>query len=263
MALIECDKISKTFRRATSAKLLRDHIGEMVHQSEDDDCFYALRDLTFTVERGHSLGVIGRNGAGKSTLLSVITGLARPDGGTVQVQGRVAALLELGSGFHPELTGIENLHLNAALLGFTEKQTQELESSIVDFAELKDSIHEPLRTYSAGMVMRLAFAVAMNLRPDVLIVDEILAVGDLAFQNKCLARIRELQGNGTTLVFVTHAVGNVPAFCDTALWLERGRAMSFGPSNEVVDQYVQFATGTTLDDTDVADKPRAKKVRRG
>lgn len=263
MALIECDKISKAFRRATSARLLRDHIGEIVHPSENDDRFYALRDLSFTVERGHSLGIIGRNGAGKSTLLSVITGLARPDGGAVHVEGRVAALLELGSGFHPELTGIENLHLNAALLGFTQKQSHDLQDTIVDFAELKEAIHEPLRTYSAGMVMRLAFAVAMNLKPDVLIVDEILAVGDLAFQNKCLARIRELQASGTTLVFVTHAVTTVPAFCDTALWLDRGRAMSFGPSADVVSKYIEFATGASPESTDAEEKPRVKKVRRG
>jgi ABC-type polysaccharide/polyol phosphate transport system ATPase subunit len=263
MVLIECNNVSKCFRRASTAKLLRDHIGDMVHQSEEDEeRFYALRNISFTVQRGHSLGVIGRNGAGKSTLLSILTGLARPDGGIVNVNGRVAALLELGSGFHPDLTGYENLYLNAALLGFTEKQTHDLQEAIVDFAEIRHAMNEPLRTYSAGMVLRLAFGVAMNLRPDVLIVDEVLAVGDLAFQNKCLGRIRELQQNGTTLVFVTHSVGNVPLFCDTAIWLHEGRCMSLGSATDIVEQYTQFSTSIIEPPSNSADPVRIKKARR-
>jgi ABC-type polysaccharide/polyol phosphate transport system ATPase subunit len=260
MALIECQNVSKCFRRTVGSKLLRDHIGDIVQndREDDDERFFALRDVSFRIESGHSLGVIGRNGAGKSTLLSLISGLAPPDRGTVNVSGRLAALLELGSGFHPDLTGIENLRLNAALMGFTRAQADELQQSIIDFSELKDFIYEPLRSYSAGMVLRLGFAVAMNLRPDILIVDEVLAVGDAGFQQKCLERIRELQRAGTALLFVTHAVTNIAMFCDTTLWLHEGRVMALGDSTEVAQQYLNFTYGQP-ESPAVEERRRVKK----
>jgi lipopolysaccharide transport system ATP-binding protein len=177
MALIRCDQVSKYFRRtAPGKKLLREHIAEMATAPEPDDRFYALRDVSFEVQKGESVGVIGRNGAGKSTLLNLITGLTPPDSGVIEVSGTVAALLELGAGFHPDLTGRENLEIYASLVGLTRKQTAEYNDEIIEFSELGDMMDEPLRSYSSGMIVRLAFAVAVHRKSDILIVDEILAV---------------------------------------------------------------------------------------
>jgi ABC-type polysaccharide/polyol phosphate transport system ATPase subunit len=177
------------------------------------------------------------NGAGKSTLLSLVAGLVPPDRGTVNVAGRVVALLELGSGFHPDLTGIENVRLNAALLGLNRKRTDELLPEIIDFAELADFIDEPLRTYSTGMSMRLAFAVAVNVDPDVLLIDEVLAVGDQAFQTKCFDKILDFRRKGKTILCVSHAFGMVQQLCSRALWLDHGDLMLDGPLGEVTDAY--------------------------
>ena len=190
--LISCDNVAKIFYHRGGKRLLRDYIGAWLpgRRKQVDNRFYALRNVSFEIARGESVGIVGSNGAGKSTLLSVITGLAHPDEGSVQVNGRIAALLELGSGFHPDLTGKENIRMNAALLGFTRKETDDLYDSIVDFSGIGEFIDEPLRTYSSGMMMRVAFSVAVNVDPDVLLIDEILAVGDQAFQAKCLERIQ-------------------------------------------------------------------------
>ena len=192
MALITCRGVSKTFYHRRSAKrLLRQYVtGWFRSGSRDEDTFYALRNVSFDVHEGESVGIVGANGAGKSTLLSVITGLAHPDEGSIEVNGRVAALLELGSGFHPDLTGRENVRMNAALLGFSRAKTDELFDAIVEFSGVGEFINDPLRTYSSGMTLRLAFSVAVNLDPEVLLIDEILAVGDQEFQGRCLERIR-------------------------------------------------------------------------
>ena len=245
MSLIVCDKVSKFFRLQTSKKLIREHVSDLV-DSNDEDRFYALRDVSFTVERGESLGIVGRNGAGKSTLLSVITGLAKPDTGTVDVKGRVAPLLEIGSGFHPDLTGRENLRLNASLLGLSRAETDQLQPAIIDFADIGDHIDAPLRTYSSGMMLRLAFGVAMQLKPEILIVDELLAVGDAGFQEKCLKRIQEMLSSGASLLFVSHAPHMVAQFCKKALWLDQGRVMRYGPAGEVVGAYLDFCRLTPL-----------------
>jgi ABC-type polysaccharide/polyol phosphate transport system ATPase subunit len=199
--------------------------------------FYALRNVSFHVDPGESIAIIGRNGAGKSTLLSLITGLAQPDDGTITTNGRIAALLELGSGFHPELTGAENLQLNASLLGLTRKKTEALFDSIVEFAEIVDFINEPLRTYSSGMVLRLAFSVAINLDPDILVVDEIIAVGDARFQVKCFDKIRELRDRGKTIVAVSHAPAILKEFCQRALYLDHGEVVMNGDIGAVLDAY--------------------------
>jgi len=180
---------------------------------------------------------VGTNGAGKSTLLSVIAGLAEPDAGWVSVAGRIGALLQLGAGFHPDLTGVENLWLNASLLGLSRKRTGEVFESIVDFAGIEDFIAEPLRTYSSGMVMRLAFSVAVHMDPEIFIVDEVLAVGDHAFQAKCQAKILELKRAGRTLIAVSHAAAGVADVCERAIWLDRGSIVSDGPLAQVVDAY--------------------------
>ena len=242
MSLIVCEKVSKFFRLQTGKKLIREHVGDIIDSSEEEDRFYALRDVSFTVERGESLGIVGRNGAGKSTLLSVITGLAKPDAGKVEVNGRVAPLLEIGSGFHSDLTGRENLRLNASLLGLSRAETDKLQPAIIDFADIGDHIDAPLRTYSSGMMLRLAFGVAMQLKPEILIVDELLAVGDAGFQAKCLKRIEEMLSSGASLLFVSHAPNMVAQFCKSALWLDQGRVMRYGPADEVVNAYLEFCS---------------------
>lgn len=234
--MISCRAVSKTFRRHTGPKLMRQHLSDFTKQ-RPQDLFYALKNVSFEVNEGESVAVVGGNGAGKSTLLSLVTGLAQPDEGNLIVTGRVAALLELGSGFHPDLTGAENVRLNAALLGFTRKQTEAIFDSVVEFSGVGDFINESLRTYSSGMFVRLAFSVAVNLNPDILIIDEVLAVGDQSFQHKCTERIRELRHSGKTLLFVSHNPGAVLELCDRALWLDHGELMMAGDAREVLDAY--------------------------
>jgi len=187
--------------------------------------FWALDDVTFSVGRGETVAIIGRNGSGKSTLLQLIAGTLEPTRGRVLVAGRVAALLELGAGFNPEFTGIENVYLNGSLLGLTRQQIDERLPAILEFAAIGDFVHEPVKTYSSGMYMRLAFAVSVQVEPDVLIVDEALAVGDIAFQYKCFRRLDELKARGVTILMVTHAMGTVLEHADRAILLERGRLL--------------------------------------
>jgi ABC-type polysaccharide/polyol phosphate transport system ATPase subunit len=244
MALIRCNKVSKHFRRTlASKKLLREHIADMAQAPEPDDKFYALRDVSFELRKGESVGILGRNGAGKSTLLNMICGLTPPDEGTLEVNGAIAALLELGAGFHPDLTGRENLEIYASLVGLTRQQTARYHDEIVDFAELAEMMDEPLRTYSTGMIIRLAFGVAVHQKADLLIVDEVLAVGDAAFQEKCVQRIRKMQAEGMCLLLVSHAPTLVQAFCDSALWLDQGQVKRYGSVAEVCPAYADFVTG--------------------
>jgi len=236
MPVIEFQNVSKCFSRTGGGKLLRVFLQEQL-QRRPHNVFCALQDVSFRVERGESLAVVGANGAGKSTLLSLVAGLARPNGGTVEVNGRVAALLELGTGFHPDLSGSENVMLNASLLGLSRKRTAECFDDIVDFSGIGDFIHQPLRTYSSGMVMRLAFAVAIHVDPDILLIDEVLAVGDQAFQEKCFHRIREFKSVGKTLLFVSHVPAMVKELCDHAIWLEHGKVRARGTPGDVLDAY--------------------------
>ena len=200
---------------------------------------WAVRDVSFAVGRGEDYGLIGRNGAGKSTLLKVIARVLRPTSGRVRIEGKVAPLLEFGAGFHPELTGRENVFLNGALLGFTRRQMQEKFDRIVDFAELWAFIDAPLRTYSSGMAARLGFAVATDVDPEVLIVDEVLAVGDEAFQNKCEARMSGFRDRGATILLVSHNVRTVRGLCRRAVWLEQGNVKAEGPAEAIVEEYHQ------------------------
>jgi ABC-type polysaccharide/polyol phosphate transport system ATPase subunit len=235
---IEFRNVSKTFRRHTGRVLLRTHVKKLLAGRTHVERFFALRNIDFRIEPGESVAVIGANGAGKSTLLSLVAGLAPPDLGVVDVNGRIAALLELGAGFHPDLTGAENVHLNAALLGLSRKQLTEVFADIVDFAELADFIDEPLRTYSAGMAMRLAFSTAVNVDPDILLIDEVLAVGDQAFQAKCFERICDFRRRGKTILCVSHVSGMVQQLCPRAIWLDHGDLLLDGPMAEVADAYV-------------------------
>jgi ABC-type polysaccharide/polyol phosphate transport system ATPase subunit len=241
MALIRFQNVSKTFSLGGGSRLLRSYLGLAVRRPKRDP-FYALRDVTFTVEHGESVAIIGSNGAGKSTLMSLVAGLSPPDEGTVEVNGRVAALLELGVGFHSELTGAENVRLNAALMGLSRKRTAEVYNDIVEFSGVRDFIDAPIRAYSAGMVLRLAFSVAIHCEPEILLIDEVLVVGDQAFQAKCMERIREFRRQGKTLLCVSHSPEMVRTFCDRAIWIDHGQVVRIGPAAEILEAYQRGST---------------------
>jgi ABC-type polysaccharide/polyol phosphate transport system ATPase subunit len=221
--------------------LLRDRLKHLLRRSAQER-FYALRDVSFALDPGESLGIVGHNGAGKSTLLNIATGLCLPSQGSVTYGGRVAALLELGSGFHPDLTGAENVRINAALLGLSRQTTRERFDEIVEFSGIADFIDEPLRTYSSGMVMRLAFSVAINVDPDILIIDEVLGVGDQNFFMKCFEKILEFRHAGKTLVCVSHSLETLKTLCDRGLWLDHGQIVKDGSMRQVLDAYQGAAT---------------------
>jgi ABC-2 type transport system ATP-binding protein len=230
------DHVSKTFVHHAGQLLLRERILEMLRPARRPR-FEALKDVSFELAHGESLGLIGPNGAGKSTILNLATGLSEPDSGSITVDGRVTALLELGAGFHPDLTGAENVRVNAAMMGMTRKQMAERFESIVDFSGVREFINEPLRVYSAGMTVRLAFAVAVTADPEVLLIDEVLGVGDQAFYAKCLEKIRTFQSAGKTIVLASHSAELITMLCQQALRIERGRVVMQGPAGEVVAAY--------------------------
>jgi homopolymeric O-antigen transport system ATP-binding protein len=200
--------------------------------------FWALRDVSFSVAPGRMLGIVGANGSGKSTLLRLIGGIGRPDEGFVQTSKRIGALLDLGVGFHPDLTGRENVFVNGVICGLTRREVAERFDSIVAFAELEEFIDNPIRTYSTGMQMRLGFAIAVHADPEVLLIDEILSVGDRSFQRKSFDRITQFKAQGCTIIFVTHDTESVCELCDEAIWLDGGRLMLHGRPNAVVDRYI-------------------------
>ena len=202
------------------------------------ETFPALQNVTFSVPPGRTFGVIGRNGSGKSTALKLVAGITKPTSGTVAVRGRISALIELGAGFHPEISGRENVFINAVMLGLSKREITRRFDDIVEFAELQNFIDAPVKTYSSGMYMRLGFAVAIHVDPDVLLVDEVLAVGDEGFTHKCLDKFAELRRLGKTILLVTHSLGLVERFCDEALWLDEGRARASGDPRRVVDAYL-------------------------
>ncbi len=206
----------------------------------------ALRDVSFSVARGAAFGIIGANGSGKSTLLQIIAGILKPTSGSVEVRGRLAALLELGSGFSPEFTGRENVYLNASLLGLTRQEIDDRFADIESFAGIGSFIGQPIRTYSTGMVLRLAFAVAAHVDAEILIVDEALAVGDIAFRQRCMRRIHDLRARGVTILFVSHETGDVKALCERCLWLRNGVVQQLGESDAVVARYLSATLQRTL-----------------
>lgn len=199
--------------------------------------FWALKDVSFNVKRGECVGIVGRNGAGKSTLLQIITGTLQATGGKVWTKGRIAALLELGSGFNPEFTGRENVYMNAAILGLSQEEIKAKYQAIVDFADIGEFIDQPVKTYSSGMMVRLAFSVQIMIEPDLLIIDEALAVGDMFFQQKCYHYLKKLRERGTTLLFVSHSLTTVRSLCQKAVFLQQGKMVMFGDSETVCDSY--------------------------
>jgi lipopolysaccharide transport system ATP-binding protein len=204
----------------------------------------AVRDVSFAVDRGEAFGIIGRNGSGKSTLLKLISGILKPTTGSVRVNGRVAALIELGAGFHPEITGRENIYINGIMLGLSRREIEARFDQIVAFSGIPDFIDQPVKTYSSGMYVRLGFAVAVHVDPDVLLIDEVLAVGDEEFSAKCVAKIQEMKYRGVTLVFVTHQLDQVRNLCDRALWIDHGEPETIGDPVRVVDAYLQAVSST-------------------
>ena len=211
------------------------------------EAFWALRDVSFGVYAGEVVGIIGENGSGKSTTLKLISRILEPSSGSVSVKGKVSALLELGTGFHPELSGRENIFLNGSLLGMSRKEMASRYEEIVDFAEIGEFIDTPIKHYSSGMVMRLGFAVSIYVDPDILLTDEVLAVGDEAFQRKCLDHISALRRRGVTIIFVSHALEAVRSLCRRVIWLDRGRMIADGPAGEVIDRYLTYENAKHAD----------------
>ncbi len=243
MNSIEVTNASKIYRRYSrrhqfstlkSALLSR----SLIRDLRPDETFPAVRDVTFTVPSGRTLGVIGRNGSGKSTLLKLVAGITKPTTGRVHVNGRISALIELGAGFHPEISGRENVFINGIMLGLTKREIARRFDEIVEFAEMQEFIDAPVKTYSSGMYMRLGFAVAIHVDPDVLLVDEVLAVGDEGFTHKCLDKFAEFKRRGKTILLVTHSLGLVERFCDDALWMDAGSIKSMGDPKRVVGAYI-------------------------
>lgn len=202
--------------------------------------FIALDGLTFDVEKGDAIGILGKNGSGKSTLLKMITGVLTPTSGELTINGKIAAILELGAGFNMEYSGVENVYLNGTMMGYTREEMDKKIQAIIDFADIGDFVNQPVKIYSSGMFARLAFAVAINVDPDILIVDEALAVGDTRFQIKCLDKMKSLKENGTTILFVSHATEQIKRFCNKAIWLKDGKIKTQGESGEIADIYEDF-----------------------
>jgi ABC-type polysaccharide/polyol phosphate transport system ATPase subunit len=242
MTAIELSGVSKVYRRYSArrfATLKSALLGRsLLRDLRPDQTFLALNDVSFGVPKGAAVGVIGRNGSGKSTALKLVAGITKPTSGTVRVDGRVSALIELGAGFHPEISGRENVFINGMMLGLSKREIEKRFDAIVDFAELRDFIDAPVKTYSSGMYMRLGFAVAINVDPDVLLIDEVLAVGDEGFTHKCLDQFRDFRRRGKTILLVTHSLGVVERLCDEAVWLDAGEKRAEGDSKRVVDAYL-------------------------
>ncbi len=249
---IEVRDVSKVYRRYGHRRqfaTLKSAIlsGSFVSDLKAEETFEALKGVSFDVAKGRTYGIIGRNGSGKSTMLKCVAGITRPTRGTVTVNGRISALIELGAGFHPEISGRENVFINGIMLGLSKKEITKRFDEIVRFAELEDFIDAPVKTYSSGMYMRLGFAVAIHVEPDVLLVDEVLAVGDEGFTHKCLDKFGEFRRRGRTILLVTHSLGLVERFCDEALWLEGGKVRATGDPRRVVGAYV-----TAVEDSEEA-----------
>lgn len=236
---IEFAQVSKRFQ-LQEGRTLREFVPALLRGRAWSPPFYALRDVSFRVARGETLGIIGRNGSGKSTILKLIAGVTAPSEGEIAVYGRVSPLIELGAGFHPDLTGRENVFLNASILGMSRKEVLARFDEIISFAELWDFVDTPVKRYSSGMYIRLGFSVAVHSDPEILLIDEVLAVGDAAFQEKCLTKMQEFRSRGVTIVVVSHSMGLVQDFCERALLLGGGYVLADGPPAEVVRHYTDL-----------------------
>lgn len=235
--VIEAVNISKVYKMYDKPV---DRIYEKLLRKQRHKAVHSLHDVSFTVEKGRTVGIIGRNGAGKSTILQIIAGTLTPSSGTVKVKGRVVALLELGAGFNMEFTGEENVYLYASILGLSRDEIKKRYQSILEFAEIGEFINYPVKTYSSGMFVRLAFSVAINVSPEILIIDEALSVGDVQFQHKCMAKLKQLQSDGCTILFVSHDIDSVKSLCDSAVLLTKGKVHSIGTPDDIANDYMEL-----------------------
>ena len=236
--MIKANHITVSYRMShDKIQSIKEYLVALLKRKLKYEEFHALKDVSFEIKRGEVVGIVGNNGAGKSTLLKVISGILRPTQGTVELNGNVVPMLELGSGFDFDLTGRENVFLNGSILGYSESFLKSKYEEIVDFSELGEFIDIPMRNYSSGMIMRLAFSIASMVSPDILIVDEILAVGDAAFQEKSYARMTELMSHGTTVLLVSHNIEQIRRLCDRVIWLDHGNVVAIGDTAEICDRY--------------------------
>ena len=235
--VIKFENVTKNFSKLNQ-KTFKEFIPALIRGEKTIESFTALDNISFEIKKGETVGIIGPNGSGKSTILKLIAGVMSPTTGKVSVQGTISPLIELGAGMHPELSGRENIYLNGAILGLSQKEIKQKYQSIVDFAEIHDFIEQPVKHYSSGMYMRLAFAVAVHISPDILIIDEILAVGDTAFQNKCFAKMKEFQDSKeVTIIFVSHGMGQVEKFCTRAIYINNHQVQYDGTTTEAIKKY--------------------------
>jgi lipopolysaccharide transport system ATP-binding protein len=241
----------------------QDRLTELFTRKPRHQIYHVLKDISFAVADGKSFGIIGNNGAGKSTLLKLLVGTLQPTSGSIDVNGQVAALLELGAGFHPEFTGRRNIYLNAALLGVSDDNIVELENEIIAFSGLGDFIDRPVKTYSSGMYVRLAFSIATMVRPDILVIDEALSVGDMAFQKKCVQRMNQFRAEQKTMVFCSHSMFHVQELCDSAIWLHEGKIREIGDSDKVVADYEDFCNSSKTFNSIREDVPLAPENSNG
>lgn len=259
MEVIKVDSVYKSFKiyydRGQSFKeriLFRNRNRHEVHE--------VLKGVSLSIKKGEVVGLIGENGSGKSTLLKLMTKIIYPDKGSIKIKGKVSSLLELGAGFHPDMTGRENIYTNASIFGLTKKEIDDRLEKIIEFSELEEFIDNPVRTYSSGMYMRLAFSVAINVDADILLIDEILAVGDTNFQQKCFERLRELKQHGITIVIVTHDTGTVEKFCSSAVWLENGHIRSEGKTSLVIDEYLKYMNIKRIESIELANEKEQARI---
>jgi len=267
---IALERVSKSYRlwgRGSQFATLKSALLKRDLKLSPESSVLALKAVSFVVDRGEAFGIIGRNGSGKSTLLKVISGILKPSSGIVRVNGRIAALIELGAGFHPEITGRENIVINGIMLGLSRKEIDKRFDRIVEFSGIGEFIDQPVKTYSSGMYVRLGFAVAVHVDPEILLIDEVLAVGDEEFSQKCIAKIQEMKYRGVTLVFVTHQLDQVRNLCDRALWLDYGAASAIGDPARVVDDYLQTVSGgqppPAVPKTEATQKEQSEEERWG
>lgn len=240
LSMIKADNVSISYRMPhDKIQSIKEYLVALLKRRLQYEEFHALTGVSFEIKKGEVVGIVGNNGAGKSTLLKVISGILKPASGSVTLGGNVVPMLELGSGFDYDLTGHENIFLNGAILGYSESYLKSKYDEIVAFSELGDFINTPVRNYSSGMIMRLAFSIASMVSPDILIVDEILAVGDAAFQEKSYARMMELMSHGTTVLLVSHNIEQVRRLCDRVIWLDHGKIVAEGPAADICDQYTK------------------------
>src|SRR5690242_1338314 len=254
---LQLKKVSKKYRIRRETTTNGSFVGKLLSLRKRREDFWALNDVSFNVPRGEALGIIGHNGAGKSTILKLLARITTPSSGEIMINGRLSALIEVGSGFHPELTGKENIYLNGSILGMLRREISSKLDSIVEFAELRQFIDTPVKRYSSGMYVRLGFSIAAHLNPDILLLDEVLAVGDAAFQQKCIERIAELRKDGRTIIFISHDLAAVHRLCDRALLLSHGSILSDGPARQVIDEYQQI----TFANQELSDHPASKTTK--